>query len=285
MAKLVDRLSNVEDQLEMFLWRFPDVGRDELKGRLKEFNKYDLQKRGMLDDHEALMLLESRGETKTAVELRQMVKDIDKDGDHMVSFIEWCCCVYQKPFEALNDFADEAARQAAMEQARAAGEAMRQAMAEIERAKLEEEQKAAIRAAALERESRLTGVAGAAAFFARKIESAGDATLTNEQKIKQEAARRRALREAKAKEKEAQEAASKQLSPEEVERQLQEARNKSAALEAAAAAAKAAEEKAARAARKAALNAKWGGGSAPATPGSAASSAPSSAAKPPAAAV
>jgi hypothetical protein len=46
-----------------------------------------------------------------------------------------------------------------------------------------------------------------------------------------------------------------------VERELQEARTKAAGLEAAKAAQAALEERQARAARKAALNAKWGGGS------------------------
>ena len=120
-----------------------------------------------------------------------------------------------------------------------------------------------------------TGVAGMSAFFKRQIESSSDASLTNEQKviccsylcflyrvaqIKQEAARRRALREAKQKEKEALEKATKHKSAEEIEQELQEARSRAAAEEAAAAAAKAMEEKAARALRKSELNAKWGGG-------------------------
>jgi tetrahydromethanopterin S-methyltransferase subunit H len=150
---------------------------------LEEFNRFDLQKRGELDDHEAMMLLESRGETKTAVELRQMVKDIDKDGNHRVSFVEWCCAVYDKPYNALNDFADDAAREAAMAQAKLAGDKARAAAALIQAAKDEEERKAVERAAQLEAESKLTGVRGMGAFFSRQIEQAGDATLSNEQRV------------------------------------------------------------------------------------------------------
>ena len=136
-----------------------------------------------MDDHEAMMLLESRGEVKTVVELRNMVKEIDKDGNHLVSFIEWCCALYNKPFEALNDFADEGARQAALTQARAAGDKARAVEAAIQKAKEDEIAAANKRAEELEKESKLTGVAGMSAFFSRRIESAGDTTLTNEQKV------------------------------------------------------------------------------------------------------
>ena len=45
------------------------------------------------------------------------------------------------------------------------------------------------------------GVAGKKAFFARAAKNAGDTTKTNEQKIKEEAAQRKQLREAAAAEK------------------------------------------------------------------------------------
>lgn len=77
----------------------------------QEFKKFDLTHTGELDEHEAMMLLEHRGETKTVKELRAMVKDMDADGNHQLSFIELCCAVYDKPYAALNDFADEGARQ------------------------------------------------------------------------------------------------------------------------------------------------------------------------------
>ncbi len=97
------------------------------------------------------------------------------------------------------------------------------------------------------------------AFFKRQIENAGDATQTNEQKVKEEAARRRALREAKKKEQEAIEAASKIKTEDEVIAELNYTRARAESAEGHAAAAAAAEEKARRAAKKAELNAKWGG--------------------------
>ena len=62
----------------------------------------------------------------------------------------------------------------------------------MERARAAEELAAQQRAERLEKEAKLTGVAGAAAFFARKAEESGDATKTNQQKITEEAARRKA---------------------------------------------------------------------------------------------
>ena len=65
---------------------------------------------GELDEHEALMLLEHKNLTKTATELRMLLADIDKNKDRQVNFLEWCCFVFQKPWEELNNFVDEDAR-------------------------------------------------------------------------------------------------------------------------------------------------------------------------------
>ena len=43
-----------------------------------------------------MMLLEARGETKTALELREMVREMDKNHDHKLNFLEWSCCHYSK---------------------------------------------------------------------------------------------------------------------------------------------------------------------------------------------
>ena len=97
------------------------------------------------------------------------------------------------------------------------------------------------------------------AFFKRQIENAGDITQTNEQRIKDEAARRKALRDAKKKEQEALEAASKIKTEEEIIAELNYTRARAESAEGHAEAAAQAEEKARRAAKKAELNAKWGG--------------------------
>ncbi len=54
-----------------------------------DFLKYDIQKRGELDEHEAAMLLEARKATKTASEIRAMISKMDADKNHRISFIEW----------------------------------------------------------------------------------------------------------------------------------------------------------------------------------------------------
>lgn len=246
------------DQLEMFVWKFPDVARADITALLDEFLKFDYHETGELEEDQAMMLLEHRGETKTALELRAMVRAMDKNNDHKLNFLEWACCRFQKSWEELHTFADEATRAAAMAQmaeARAAAEAVQQEMAE---AKRRQDEAAAQRAAELEAEAKLTGVAGMSAFFKRRIEDQGDVTKTNEQKIKEEAARRKALREAERKAQEAQELAnSAEKTREQVDRELAEAKAKADAEVAAREAAAKEEERQRRAAFKAAQQAKW----------------------------
>lgn len=246
------------DQLEMFIWKFPDITRPEITTLLEEFLKFDHKGTGELEENEAMMLLEHRGETKTALELRDMVREMDKNQDHKLNFLEWACCRYAKSWEELHSFADEAARQAAMEQmsrARAAAEA---AQAEIEAAKRREEEAAAKRAAELEAEAKLTGVAGMSAYFKRAAEKTQDSTKTNEQRIKEEAARRRALREAEKQAKAAADAAaSAEKSREEVEAEMARAKADADALEAKRIAEEKETERQRRAAFKAAQQAKW----------------------------
>jgi hypothetical protein len=102
-----------------------------------------------------------------------------------------------------------------------------------------------------------TGVAGKSAFFKRQAEATHDATKTNEQRIKEEAARRRALKEAKAAEKGFLDEASKQKTAEQVAAELAEERRKTEESDAKIEADRVKAEKDERAARKAALNAKW----------------------------
>lgn len=227
---------------------------------VQEFKRSDIGGKGELDYHECMMLLERRGTVMTAKELMDMCADMDKDKNLQITFIELLCGLYQKSYDELFNFIDEEARIRAMEDARKFGEEAAAAEEEIERAKKAKELQAQLRAAALERESKLTGVAGMRAFFFRQVEGAQDVTKTNEQQIKEEAARRKALREAKTRMNEAILNANKIKSAAEVLAEAQAKADKIKEEEEAAARKKDEEEKAARAARKAALNAKWGGG-------------------------
>lgn len=105
-----------------------------------------------------MMLLEHRGEVKTATELRQMVGDMDKDHNHKLSFIEWLCAHFHKNFEDLNNFVDQAARDKAMEEAMKYGEEARAAEEEIQKAAELKEVEAQLRAAQLEEESKLVSL-------------------------------------------------------------------------------------------------------------------------------
>lgn len=97
----------------------------------------------------------------------------------------------------------------------------------------------------------------AAAFFSREIESHGDSTKTNAEKLHEEAARRKQLREAKAKLNQALLDANKQKSAEEVARDMKVQSERVAAEEAARKKKAEEDERAQRAARKAQLNAQW----------------------------
>lgn len=100
-------------------------------------------------------------------------------------------------------------------------------------------------------------MAGAAAFFKRAAIESADASKTNAQKITEEAARRKELREAKKAQAAVLEAALKQKSASDVAKDLIRSKITAAAEEAAAEAAKKAKELADRKARKEALNASF----------------------------
>ena len=149
------QLLSPEDARELFLWRWKDITRNELNEHLKEFKKFDLLHTGELEENHAMMLLEARGETKTARELRETFAKIDVNNNHKLSFLEWCCYLYNKDFQETNSFVDADARNAAMAEVQRAGEAARALEEAAAKAKADEEEAARQRAAELERESQL----------------------------------------------------------------------------------------------------------------------------------
>lgn len=217
---------DLRDQLEMFLFKFPDIARGDITHLLEEFQKHDKRQDGVLEKDEALMLFEHRGEVKTLMQMLTSVGDLDYDSSKGLSFLAWCCCHYKKSWVELHDFSDEGAYEAAMLAVKKAREAADAAKQAIEDAKKREEDAAAARAAELEAESKLTGVQGAACFFKRQMEGVQDETKSNEAKIKEAAASRRRLREAKQATKQAEEDAAKNkaMSPEAVAAKLAEAK-------------------------------------------------------------
>jgi colicin import membrane protein len=98
------------------------------------------------------------------------------------------------------------------------------------------------------------------AFFARQAEATQDVTKTNEQQIKEEASRRKALRDAKTKMNDAIKNANRVKSAEEIAVEVAQEAERRKVAEEAEKKKKEEDEKSARAKRKAELNAKWGGG-------------------------
>lgn len=148
-------LLSPQDARELFIWKWKDVSRNEVNALLAEFLKYDYSKSGELEENEALMLLEARGDTKTVLEMRETFARIDANNNRKISFLEWLCYVFNKDFAETNTFQDNEARAAAMDQARKAGEHARLLEEEENRRKAQEEEEAARRAAEIERESKL----------------------------------------------------------------------------------------------------------------------------------
>lgn len=255
-SKFYSHLS-IEEQRELFLWKYRDISREDVTNMMRDFIKHDIGHKGHLDEHEAMMLLEERGIVKTAKELRAMVSTMDVDNNHRLSFVEWCCAMFERSYQELNNFSDEDARQAALLQARTMGEETRKIEEEIQAARRKKEEEAEARARQLEEESKMTGVAGMRAFFFRQVEGASDVTKTNEQQIKEEAAKRKALRDAKTKMNEAIKNANRTKTPEEIAAEIAKEAERRREEELAALKQKEEDEKAARAARKAALNEKW----------------------------
>lgn len=97
------------------------------------------------------------------------------------------------------------------------------------------------------------------AFFARQMEGASDSTKTNEQQIKEEAARRRALKDAKLRMNSAITNINRTKSADEVAKEVALSAEQQAAKEAEEKAKQLDEEKRKRAERKAQLNKQWSG--------------------------
>jgi Ca2+-binding EF-hand superfamily protein len=79
----------IDQQRELFLWKYPDIKREAVLTSEAGFIKHNLTKSGQLDEHEAAMYLEDMGVAKTGSEIRQMFVNMDKDGNHLISFVEW----------------------------------------------------------------------------------------------------------------------------------------------------------------------------------------------------
>jgi hypothetical protein len=80
---------------------------------------------------------------------------MDQNSNHKLSLLEWLCAHFGKSYADLNDFVDAEARERALAEAMVAGEEAKRAEEEIIKAEQHKELQASLRAAALERESKM----------------------------------------------------------------------------------------------------------------------------------
>ena len=158
MSKLNITFNSLNEQREFFLWKFPSLTtRDEISCLQAEFSRFDKTHKGTIDEVHAMMVMDARGVSKSAFELRLITSQYggEKSEGRSFSFLEICCAVYETDWDALNDFVDDEARDRALVTAKAAADEIEIAAAKIANAKIEEERAAEIRAATIEEESRL----------------------------------------------------------------------------------------------------------------------------------
>jgi hypothetical protein len=224
------RYPTTEMQAEFFLLKFNkdgDVSRGSVFDLLNQFNKFDKRAKGELEEDEAMMLLEARNSTKTFTELRAMVAEIDYDKNRRLSFLEWCCAIYNKDWKTLHSpSVDPEEIKQALELQAQAEEQLNKAAAQWELSQREDEEKkfqsslanmnaeqaaaaksqhereladrdAAIKAkkeaeqAAKKAALAQAGVKGAAAKFHYAAKDTADTTMDNASRIKAEAAGRK----------------------------------------------------------------------------------------------
>ena len=99
MSKVVSKTvgeRDIQEQFELFHYKFPSIGREELNKQLVQFQKFS-KTNSYVSEHEAMRLLQ-----KTAVELWALFPDIKQDKSHKIQFLEYLCVIYEKSFAELN---------------------------------------------------------------------------------------------------------------------------------------------------------------------------------------
>ena len=149
-----------------------------------------------------MRLLEARHETKTYTELKELLNTIDQNNNNKLSLLEWLCAFFTKSWEKLNEPAAEvdveAIKAELMAEANAHAKEAEYAKLEYTRARVESMQvkdaQEAMKKERLEKESQMSGVKKANAFFTRIAEESqedANINMTIEQQVKHEAALRK----------------------------------------------------------------------------------------------
>lgn len=161
-----------------------------------------------------MRLLEARHETKTYTELKELLNTIDQNNNNKLSLLEWLCAFFTKSWEKLNEPAAEvdveAIKAELMAEANAHAKEAEDAKLEYTRARVESMQvkdaQEAMKKERLEKESQMSGVKKANAFFTRIAEESqenANINMTIEQQVKHEAALRKEKKLLKQKEEQA----------------------------------------------------------------------------------
>eukprot|EP01120_Amphizonella_sp_Union-15-10_P009178 TRINITY_DN3431_c0_g1_i1.p1 TRINITY_DN3431_c0_g1~~TRINITY_DN3431_c0_g1_i1.p1 ORF type:complete len:367 (-),score=119.86 TRINITY_DN3431_c0_g1_i1:39-1139(-) len=91
-----ERYPNADLQAEFFLLKFgADIARSRVIELRDQFKRFDSRKRGELEEHEALRLLEARGEARTYTRLQEIVQSIGLEYKGGLGFLEWLCAVLE----------------------------------------------------------------------------------------------------------------------------------------------------------------------------------------------
>lgn len=157
-AELIKVLGSIVEQREMFLLRFRDIDRTDCVKLADDFKIFDVYNKNELTEHQVLMLLEDRNQTKTATELREILGEMRKGESKNITFVEFACSFFGKNFEDLDNFVDEEAKEIAKKEAEKQEELVQLVEEETKRKREEDETKAAAKAAELEAESKLVSV-------------------------------------------------------------------------------------------------------------------------------
>lgn len=179
----------------------------------KEYMTFDDKSKGELEIDQAMRLLESRHETKTYTELRELLNDIDKNNNNKLSLLEWLCAFFNKSWDKLNEQVDidvEAIKAELLAEAKKKEEEADKAQTEFTRARVESMQvkdaAEAMKKDRLEKEEKMSGVKKANAFFTRIAEESqedANKNMTIEQQVRHEAELRKQKKEIKKQEEEA----------------------------------------------------------------------------------
>eukprot|EP01036_Dinobryon_divergens_P042217 gene42217-56074_t len=127
---MADRVSitikSPEEGRELFLLKFQgEVSREHINDLMLNFKRHNISKNpnSYLTENEALLLFESRGEPKTATELRSLLSAMGNDKSYLLNFLEFLCIIYKKKYTEVNSFLNDESRLVVAKEAQAAVEA------------------------------------------------------------------------------------------------------------------------------------------------------------------